>query len=1021
MPSNVMRVPTTGRAQRMPEYNLGSGQIVEAQTSARLDDSAGAIALAGYRNGGGGNDDWKYIQQIAENVGKIGENAYRIYDDYQKTRARDAFNQYEQELMVKKAELDNLAGNNALGDNDVERQLESFQREARNRLTRDLGERAKVYFGANADEADAKGKAWAIHKKGQEWKKYQDSVDAGTILNAEQMALQDPGQLGPSMGKIMAALTSRGQREGLSEELIKGQVQEKEQKLLSDVIMNTLNGNDLDGASQLMNTFASKLTPEIRVKYQQKRESLILDQVQALVDARDFEGAKRLVAQTAARGATGGDAFAGMRGRGVGYFTARHESGNEGSTAIGYDGHGGTSYGRWQIASNVGGMASFFKFLKSKGGEAAAIAERLDNAGPANTGNRSKASGMPAQWVRECEANPQLMEQLQHDYIEQTHYRPALNSLPQGLRDMVSNDGALQEMLWSTAVQHGGGGYNKKKERWVGAAGIFRSVWRSGMSPAELVEAVYKKRGGDFGSSSDDVQRAVHNRFNAEKEQILGAIGVPVSSQAQGQNAPQMAQEGTNASGQGNGSTEGATPNTQETSGQNDAPAILGARTSFNMKAQAIIRKAQHQLDQEARVAASGLENQLTYGLERGDFTEAEKTVENLQAMGASERAANAMDSLRLAKEARSALDGATDKPLAQKAQDAHRRLDSLVTTYNAKDATQMRGFVDKTMGQQIEQFKKDPAGFVQNHKALQVEGLSFQERMRRSLELQKTLGDGLSFSTHVLSEAQGLAMRNEYDNLETPADKGKYVAKIQTEAGPYFQQVLNDMKLPDPVVALAPIMSAMPEREMGILVAAAEAKPDTLAGATKDAKTVAGDAVEASKLIQTLRGLSRQNPTNAGIRTMTAHMENTLSNASIMGMDLAELDKRMSIHGEDNAFLIVPAGSGIDAGNAADALNDHRKEVEAELLKTVPLEAEGVERLRLEANLRAVAQDGTWVSEGVNGDAILLDPYTGRPVSFMRKDKEGRQKPEPIRVNMIQLLKDKASTSGPDDDGEEY
>ncbi len=77
-------------------------------------------------------------------------------------------------------------------------------------------------------------------------------------------------------------------------------------------------------------------------------------------------------------------------------ISARYESGAEGSAAIGYDGTGGTSYGKFQLSSRKGSLDGFLRFLDGRGGEAAAVAQRLRAAGPADTGGRSGA--MPEAW-----------------------------------------------------------------------------------------------------------------------------------------------------------------------------------------------------------------------------------------------------------------------------------------------------------------------------------------------------------------------------------------------------------------------------------------------------------------------------------------------------------------------------------------------------------------------------------------------------------------------------------------------
>ena len=196
---------------------------------------------------------------------------------------------------------------------------------------------------------------------------------------------------------------------------------------------------------------------------------------------------------------------------GLGQLSARFESGGDGVAAIGYDRNGGTSYGKYQIASRVGSMKNFLEFLD---GEAPDISQRLRKAGPANTGSRR--GGMPDAWRSIAKEQPERFEALQEGFIRESHYKPAVEAIAEA--DKLSP--AMREVIWSTAVQHGP----------AGAARIFdRADDLSGKptDPAyerKLISNVYKLRAGQFGSSTDEVQAAVHNRFRQEKTLALNML-----------------------------------------------------------------------------------------------------------------------------------------------------------------------------------------------------------------------------------------------------------------------------------------------------------------------------------------------------------------------------------------------------------------------------------------------------------------------------------------------------------------
>jgi hypothetical protein len=73
----------------------------------------------------------------------------------------------------------------------------------------------------------------------------------------------------------------------------------------------------------------------------------------------------------------------------LGFLSERFEASSAGSLAIGYDSTGGTSYGKYQIASKTGTMKSFLSFLKANGYDVAY--KKLIAAGNPDTGSTTGA------------------------------------------------------------------------------------------------------------------------------------------------------------------------------------------------------------------------------------------------------------------------------------------------------------------------------------------------------------------------------------------------------------------------------------------------------------------------------------------------------------------------------------------------------------------------------------------------------------------------------------------------------
>ncbi len=206
-------------------------------------------------------------------------------------------------------------------------------------------------------------------------------------------------------------------------------------------------------------------------------------------------------------------------GQEIGVLSAHFESSEKGPGVIGYDHSGGTSYGTYQISSRAGTMKHFIDYLSE---QAPDIANKLKAAGPANTGHTF--GKMPSVWKKVATDDPVRFSKLQYDFIEKSHYLPAVQQISDrtGL-DISKAPRALQEVLWSTAVQHGPNG----------AAKIFTKATKraqtknNGVKVAQLIGSVYDMRAGQFGSSGPNVRAAVRSRFKEEGRMALAMLSDP--------------------------------------------------------------------------------------------------------------------------------------------------------------------------------------------------------------------------------------------------------------------------------------------------------------------------------------------------------------------------------------------------------------------------------------------------------------------------------------------------------------
>jgi hypothetical protein len=136
--------------------------------------------------------------------------------------------------------------------------------------------------------------------------------------------------------------------------------------------------------------------------------------------------------------------------------------------------------------------------------------------------NSPGTSGFNSTWKALAKNYTDDFEALQHGFIKQSHYDPAASKIKSSLGlDLNKYSQAVQNVLWSTSVQHGSSG----------ALNVFREAGiRPGMSDAEIIKRVYNERAANngqkyFSRSSASVRKSVVNRFKNEMNDALSMLG----------------------------------------------------------------------------------------------------------------------------------------------------------------------------------------------------------------------------------------------------------------------------------------------------------------------------------------------------------------------------------------------------------------------------------------------------------------------------------------------------------------
>jgi hypothetical protein len=204
-----------------------------------------------------------------------------------------------------------------------------------------------------------------------------------------------------------------------------------------------------------------------------------------------------------------------LRGR----ISALFESGRHGVHAIGYDYRGGTSYGKYQLASRQGTMVLFVEFLERVEPR---WAEMLKAAGKSNTGTRN--GRMPRAWKRIASEDPLRFERLQDEFIHDLYFSPAFKEVCRNVdMDIIKHHSVFQQLLWSTAVHHGP---NAGARIFIRAAGKAKRKQADNHEVA-LLNEIFKERKRRVDRSSIMLRdkTAIKKRLVKEKSLAMALLG----------------------------------------------------------------------------------------------------------------------------------------------------------------------------------------------------------------------------------------------------------------------------------------------------------------------------------------------------------------------------------------------------------------------------------------------------------------------------------------------------------------
>ena len=205
----------------------------------------------------------------------------------------------------------------------------------------------------------------------------------------------------------------------------------------------------------------------------------------------------------------------------LGALSAKYETGGRGpgTVSTGSGDPGGVSYGSYQMATKMGTVKRFVTQPGFRWGS--------------NFKNLVAGSGpFTAMWKKIAAEERDDFQEAQHAYNKKTHYDLLVAKiLADDSLDINSRSRAVQDAVWSTAVQHGGATPIVHR-----ACGKVNCAKTDPRYDELLLRAIYAERGRKkpdgnlayFSKSSPSVQAGVSNRFKNELQDALAMLAKEV-------------------------------------------------------------------------------------------------------------------------------------------------------------------------------------------------------------------------------------------------------------------------------------------------------------------------------------------------------------------------------------------------------------------------------------------------------------------------------------------------------------
>ena len=209
----------------------------------------------------------------------------------------------------------------------------------------------------------------------------------------------------------------------------------------------------------------------------------------------------------------------------LGQTSEKYETGGKGPGTINnyrsIEDRGGASYGSYQLASFLPATTPSGKARPSSKNSPVLSYLKQSKFGPLFDGLEPATAAFDAKWKELASSQTEAFEKDQHDYVEKVYYDVMITNLKRKGLDLTPFGPAVQDLVWSTAVQFG-----------PSRTSIFTVPLegKSKLTDRDIVDLVseYKIANADtfFKSSGAAIIAGVKTRYTSEKSDLQKLITV---------------------------------------------------------------------------------------------------------------------------------------------------------------------------------------------------------------------------------------------------------------------------------------------------------------------------------------------------------------------------------------------------------------------------------------------------------------------------------------------------------------